>query len=100
EDPPAVDHQAFTVCFAMEHLPGEDHTIDKPPQYERWKALRPKGWPGPLFDWTTVDPETHELLCRPLFAGKGGKSWWAFRRILDRSKFAEGFARSDVTIVN
>src|SRR6266852_2254352 len=25
--------QSFTCCFAMEHRPGEDHTIDKPAEY-------------------------------------------------------------------
>jgi FAD-dependent oxidoreductase family protein len=40
------DQQAITVCFAVEHLGGEDHTIDKPRQYEQWRELRPPGWPG------------------------------------------------------
>ena len=39
--------QSFTCCFAMDHLPGEDHTIDKPPDYAFWRdyvpALRPPG---------------------------------------------------------
>ncbi len=100
EDPLPVDHQAITVCFAMEHLPGEDHTIEKPTQYERWRKLEPAGWPGPLLGFTTVEPESHELLRRPLFDAPDGKSWWEFRRILDRSKFEDGFAPSDVTIVN
>jgi hypothetical protein len=25
-----LDQQAITVCFALEHLPGEEHIIDKP----------------------------------------------------------------------
>ena len=41
------DQQAITVCFAMEHLAGEDHTIEKPRQYELWRDFRPPGWPGP-----------------------------------------------------
>jgi hypothetical protein len=61
------DQQAITVCFAMEHLAGEDHTIEKPTQYEVWRELRPPGWPGPLLSWTTVRPETHEILTRALF---------------------------------
>ena len=44
------DQQAITVCFAMEHLPGEDHTIDRPRQYELWRELRPPGWPGRLLE--------------------------------------------------
>jgi len=28
--------QPFTCCFAMDHRPGEDHTIDKPGEYSVW----------------------------------------------------------------
>lgn len=94
------DEQAVTVVFAMDYLPGEDHTIPKPAGYARWRDLRPPGWPGPLFSWTTVRPETLENLTRRLFEAEDDKSWWKFRRILDRTNFEEGFARSDVTLVN
>lgn len=94
------DQQAFTVVFAMEHLSGEDHTIDKPAQYDKWREHRPKGWPGPLLGWTTSKPETHEPLRRGLFESEDGLSLWRFRRILDRSNFVEGFSRSDITVVN
>ena len=33
--------QAFTCCFAMDYLAGEDHTIDKPREYELLAGLRP-----------------------------------------------------------
>jgi hypothetical protein len=94
------EQQAITVCFAMEHLPGEDHTIEKPRQYEAWREASPPGWPGKLLDWTTMRPETHEPLRRFLFEAEDDHPWWRFRRILDRANFAEGFARSDVTVVN
>ena len=94
------DQQAITVCFAIEHLPGEDHTIDKPRDYDVWRKFRPPGWPSRLLSWTTVRPETLEPLTRFLFEAEDDKPWWRFRRILDRSNFAEGFARSDVTVVN
>lgn len=100
EHPDPRDEQAITVVFAMDHLPGEDHTIEKPAQYEHWRDLRPPGWPGRLLSWTTVRPETHEPLVRHLFEADDGKPWWEFRRILDRANFREGFARSDVTLVN
>jgi hypothetical protein len=94
------DQQAITVCFAMEHLAGEDHTIERPRQYELWRDLRPPGWPGPLLSWTSVRPETHEPLTRLLFEADDDHPWWTFRRILDRTNFDEGFARSDITVVN
>src|SRR5690606_10302159 len=98
EDP--RDQQAITVCFAMEHRPGEDHTVDKPRQYDLWKDYRPPGWPGRLLDWTTVRPETHEPLTRFLFEAEDGLPWWRLRRILDRTNFEDGYAPSDITVVN
>jgi len=95
-----LDQQAITVCFAIEHLPGEDHTIDKPPAYAHWRDLAPPGWPGRLLAWTTVRPETHEPLTRFLFEAADNHPWWRFRRILDRENFEPGFAPSDITVVN
>jgi hypothetical protein len=94
------DQQAITMCFAIEHQPGEDHTIDKPRQYETWRDLEPPGWPGRLFSWTTMKPETREPLTRYLFEAEDDHPWWRFRRILDRTNFEEGFVQSDITIVN
>ena len=95
------DQQAITVCFAMENRPGEDHTIERPLQYELWRDLRPPGWPGPLLAWTTPRPETHEPLTRLLFEVNGkDRSLWDFRRILDRSNFDDGLASEDITVVN
>jgi len=98
EDP--RDQQAITWCFAVEHLVGEDHTVDKPRQYSLWREFRPPGWPGPLLSWTSVRPETHQPLTRFLFEAEDDRPWWRFRRILDRRNFEQGFARSDVTVVN
>jgi hypothetical protein len=94
------DQQAITVCFAVEHLPGEDHTIDKPLQYDLWRDFQPPGWPGTLLSWTTVTPETQQPLTRYLFDAEDDHPWWRFRRILDRTNFKDGFARSDLTVVN
>src|SRR5581483_4838857 len=30
------NQQAFTCCFAVDYLEGEDHTIDKPAEYDFW----------------------------------------------------------------
>ncbi len=94
------DQQAITVCFAIEHRPGEDHTIDKPRQYALWREFRPPGWPGPLLGWTTPRPETHEPLTRLLFDAEEGRSYWRFRRILDHTLFEESLACLDITVVN
>ena len=55
--------QSFTVCFALEYLKGEDHTIDKPVEYAFWRDyvpnLRP-AWPGKLLSWDVSHPVTLE----------------------------------------
>jgi hypothetical protein len=41
--------QAFTTCFAMDYVPGENHIIEKPADYEFWKNYVPDltpPWPG------------------------------------------------------
>ena len=100
ERPAPHDEQPITVVFALDHLPEEDHRIRKPEQYERWRAIQPAGWPGKLLGWTVSRPETHEPLTRRLHDGDDGRSLWSFRRILDRTSFEDGFAPSDVTLVN
>jgi hypothetical protein len=95
-----ADQQAITVPFAVEHRPGEDHTIAEPRQYEFWRGYQPPGWPGPLLGWTTPHPETHEPLTRLLFEADDGQPLWEYRRILDRRNFVDGFAASDITVVN
>lgn len=94
------NQQAITFCFALEHRPGEDHTIDKPGPYERWRDCVPPGWPGKLFSWTSERPETHAPLTRYLFSANDGHSLWRYRRIFDRALFTDGFASSDITMVN
>lgn len=94
------DQQAITACFAIEHLAGEDHTIDRPADYAHWRDLEPPGWSGRLLSWTTLRPETQEPHTRLLFEAGDGHPWWRFRRILDRDSFEPGFAPSDVTVVN
>jgi len=95
-----LDQQAITFCFAMDHLIGEDHTIEKPRDYEFWRNYQPAGWPGPLLGWTVLRPWTLEPVVRYLFEPTDRYSWWCYRRILDRTNFEEGFATSDITLVD
>ena len=96
------DQQAITVCFAMEHLPGEDHTIDKPravralarPSSRRAGRGRcsagPRVRPG---DARAADP----LAVR----GRGRSSVVALPADpRPRRTSSDGFARSDITVVN
>jgi FAD dependent oxidoreductase len=98
--------QPVTVCFALEHHEGEDHTIPRPPEYGRF-ANR--------FSWVAPDPRTMRPVARrldpnpeedPFAIGPDfddpdlDKDLWRFRRIAARGLFAPGAYPSDITLVN
>ena len=103
-----ANSQSFTFCFAMDHLPGEDHTIERPEDYGVWRDYVPKltpPWTGRLLNWTACDPQT--LGRREAYfdpdpdqSHRTGLNLWIYRRIADRANFAPGFYRSDITLVN
>src|SRR5262249_701284 len=41
EEAQPLNQQAFTWCFAVDYLAGEDHTIAKPDEYEFWRKYVP-----------------------------------------------------------
>lgn len=99
--------QAFSVCFAMSHCENENHTIEKPENYEYWRDFAPNlnpAWTGNFFSWTISHPRTmqpHIYRFAPENeSGKAFSGLWTYRRILDRKNFTDGFFDSDVTLVN
>ena len=92
------DQQAITWCAALEWRPGEDHTIDRPADYEFWQNYRADFWPGPQLGWVTQEPETGEPLNRLLFSESGEQDLWTFRRIRYGGHYTDDV--SDVTLVN
>jgi hypothetical protein len=99
-----LDQQAVTWCFAMEHLPGEHHVIDKPEGYDRFRQLQLACWPNAQYSWTLSDFVTHQPRTRPLFAGDtdtpGLYDLWHARRIAWRGNFEPGAYDSDITLAN
>jgi hypothetical protein len=98
-----LDQQAFSWCFALEHRPGEDHTIDRPAGYEHWRDHVAPFWPGPQLSWTDVVPSTLERREWQLFdanpAQRAPFSLWRYRQILASSNFIDK-AIPDLTVVN
>lgn len=98
--------QPVSVCFAVDHLAGEDHTIPRPARYDEFAAH---------FTWVAPDPRTNRPVVRrldpnpdedPLAIGPDfanpdlDKDLWRFRRIAARGLFQPGAYRSDITLVN
>ena len=96
------NHQAFTCCFAMDYLHGEDHTIAPPRDWAFWRDHVPKlnpPWPGKLLDLFYSQPRT----LKPFnygFDPQKATGLFRYRRILDRANFAPGTYRGDITLVN
>ena len=53
------NQQAITFCFAMDFMKGENHTIEKPEQYDFWRNYMPRlspPWPGKLLELAYSNP--------------------------------------------
>ena len=89
--------QGFTMCFAMDYLAGEDHTIAKPQDYDYWRAFTMS---------TSGQKDYHVLNFEERDSKKIGfdpaarKGFWTYRRIADRDQFEPGFYRGDLTVIN
>ncbi|MCE7067936.1 FAD-dependent oxidoreductase [Dyadobacter sp. CY326] len=101
------NNQAFTVCFAIDYRPGENHVIEKPAEYEFWKDFIPKmakPWSGKLLDLSYSNPKTLEpkqLGFHPAGIKTGDMlNLWNYRRIISKDNFKPGTYAGDITIVN
>jgi hypothetical protein len=111
-EPRPANMQAVTWCYAVDYLENEDHTIDKPLQYDFWRQYRPQltpPWPEPPFLslWysspSTLRPV--ELSFVPTAGRYAGHktptlNLWLYRRILNLANFQPGAFPSDITIIN
>jgi hypothetical protein len=86
--------QSFTSCFIVEFCAGENHTIRKPRDYERFKALAPyslvlRGHQGERRPFNFFQ-ETDES---PL-------PFWTYRRLFDAQLLSPGGERGDLALIN
>jgi hypothetical protein len=101
------NQQAFTMCFALDHVEGENHTIDKPSEYNFWKAFVPDitpPWPGKLLDFTYTHPSSglaKRLGFNPTGPHKKGIiNLWTYRRIVAANNFKTNSGFLDVSLIN
>ena len=99
--------QAFSMCFAMSHHAGQDHTIERPETYEFWREFVPDlspPWSGKLLSLTGLSPRTlkpvHYNFQPNNEPNKAFAGLWTYRRILHKENFVAGAFDSDITLVN
>ncbi|AEL28581.1 FAD-dependent oxidoreductase [Cyclobacterium marinum] len=101
------NNQAFTVCFAMDYVKGEDWTIPKPSDYEFWRNFEPQmnpPWAGKMLELNYSNPKN--LKPKALgFHPEGGKTGnnlnlMVYRKIIAQKNHQPGFYEGDATLVN
>lgn len=90
--------QGFTCGFILEYLPGENHVIDRPAEYQYWRdfTLQTKADAAPYHLITFESGESRHIGFDPA----AGHGFWTYRRIADRTQFRPGFYPGDLSIVN
>lgn len=108
--------QAFTWCFAVEHVDGANHIGPPPDNYSYWSKYHfpiSPSWPGKLLSWQGLNPRNLQTI-EYAFAPNPRESrnrpnatfshidrtLWTYRRIIDHRKFQPGVHTSDVVVVN
>lgn len=104
-----ANNQAWTYVLGFDYIDGEDHTIEKPKDYDFWKnyipPLTPAWATGTLFDESYSMPGNPAIPNKGFFnplttEGEYGFNWWLYRKIIDRDSFEPGTFESDITLLN
>ena len=101
------NQQAFTVCLAVDYRADQDHTIERPDDYDFWRSYSPQlspPWPGRLLDFAYTHPRSGKpktLGFHPTQATPPGVlNLWHYRRIAEARQFTTGSYASDLSILN
>jgi hypothetical protein len=84
------DQMAFTHIAVLDYLPGEEHVIERPFDYERWRSH---------FRLRDLFGVTRDYYGEPTRPGAYRVSPWNFRRLLCAGNFESGAFPSDLTSV-
>ncbi|EKJ73228.1 hypothetical protein FPSE_06652 [Fusarium pseudograminearum CS3096] len=115
EEAQPQNSQAVSICFAVDHIEGEDNTIPKPEKYDHWRKCHPDFWGAPLLGLKAPHPRTLEIVEREFTPNPnddpalvisdqrksgGDMNLWTFRRIAAKDNFTSGAYQSDICLVN
>ena len=101
------NQQAFTMCLAMDYVPGTENLIEKPQEYDFWKNFVPDltpAWPGKLLSLTYTHPSSLQpktLGFHPKGVPTGeALNLWNYRRVVRQSNFAPNTYAGDISGIN
>lgn len=101
--------QAFTWVMAMEHLPGENFTIDRPTEYDFWRDYRPRGGAQRLLSWRAYGVQADGSTGHGFDPTKDTATWagvarvanlWTYRRVVDAKQHNPGSGVRDLSLIN
>src|SRR6266550_1853349 len=61
-----LNMQPISVCYALDHFDGEDHTVERPADYLRFRQAPAVDWPEGQLSFVAPDPKTREPVRRTL----------------------------------
>ena len=97
--PEPLDMQGFTYCFALFYRPDEDHTIDRPGEYDFWRSYQAPFETGLHLSWKPREGRAYDYELFPV-PGSGKFSLWQYRRILYAGNFDSGYLNEGVSLIN
>jgi hypothetical protein len=92
------EQMVFTHIFALDHLPGQEHVIAKPRDYDFWRQAKSHRGDFPKFTLPDLLGAKQDHFKRPVRSGGYVASTWNFRRMLCAGNFLPGTFPSDVTV--
>jgi hypothetical protein len=83
--------QAFTWCFAVEHVPGEDYSGEPPPGYAQFRERQPYTF---AYENRTGEVDQYRMFAE---GPDGELPFWTYRRLVDADL---GDRERDVALIN
>ncbi|MFD1887215.1 FAD-dependent oxidoreductase [Paenibacillus wenxiniae] len=101
EEAEPLDMQSITHVAAVDYIEGGDFTIERPAEYDYWKAYKPSFSEYPILSWYATDAnDTTKLKEFTLFPNEQGvTSLWDYRRIVDPAIWTEKLS-AEVSLLN
>jgi hypothetical protein len=96
------DMQPVTWVAAVDYVEGENHTVQKPKDYELYRNMMQPYDNYPVLSWYGPDSSTGKAKKFGMFddSGEGLFPLWSYRRIVFPDYYRDGFQKTEVTLIN